>query len=147
MCHSRVQPVVQAVHAFRETLQSGLNQVQTSPTLPGGAKRPSDSLLRVLLPFGSNTAFRAGFVNQWGHLRFGMILEELDFFSCKAGETREVFSAWRPSLILTCFAVRSRGCSHRCLPAYRLERVVSHDFVGHGVHRPSGPSAPPPPLI
>jgi len=44
-------------------------------------KRPTDSLLRVALPFGSDPAYRAAFVNFRGHLRFGKILEELDFFA------------------------------------------------------------------
>lgn len=45
------------------------------------ARRPTDSLLRVELPFGSDPVFRAAFVNFRGHLRFGKVLEELDFFA------------------------------------------------------------------
>ena len=48
---------------------------------PHSARRPTDSLLRVELPFGSDPVFRAAFVNFRGHLRFGKILEELDFFA------------------------------------------------------------------
>jgi hypothetical protein len=67
------------MHAFREALVSDRSSVPVSAgTVP---KRPTDSLLRVILPFASNRDFRASFVNHWGHIRFGLLLEELDFFA------------------------------------------------------------------
>lgn len=63
---------------------------------PRPTRRPTDSLLRVTLPF-SDPAYRAAFVNFRGHLRFGRILEELDFFAgtiaylhCSDGSSTDV---------------------------------------------------------
>lgn len=44
-------------------------------------KRPSDSLLRVSLPFGSDPQLRRQYINFKGLLRVGKLLEELDSFA------------------------------------------------------------------
>jgi acyl-coenzyme A thioesterase 9 len=44
-------------------------------------KRPVDSRLTVLLPFGSDPELRAANVNRWGQLRVGKLLEEIDAFA------------------------------------------------------------------
>ena len=67
------------MHGFRNALVT--TRRIGAPPPNAGAKHPSDSLLRVMLPFGSNPDFRAGYINQWGHIRFGKVLEELDFFA------------------------------------------------------------------
>jgi acyl-coenzyme A thioesterase 9 len=50
-------------------------------------KSTDDSLLRVVLPFGSDPAFRAQYVNRWGQLRVGKLLEELDAFAANVAYT------------------------------------------------------------
>ena len=49
-------------------------------------KTPSDSLLRLALPFGSDAALRARFVTVNGRLRIGLLLEELDAFAATAAQ-------------------------------------------------------------
>ncbi len=43
--------------------------------------RPSDSLLKKDLKFGSNTRLREEYANHFGDIRVGMILEDLDAFA------------------------------------------------------------------
>lgn len=43
-----------------------------------GAKRPSESVYEKILPFGSDTKLRENYVNFFGDLRFGKLLEEMD---------------------------------------------------------------------
>jgi acyl-coenzyme A thioesterase 9 len=45
------------------------------------SKAPSDSLLTVLLPFGSDAELRRQFINYQGQLRVGKLLEEIDAFA------------------------------------------------------------------
>ncbi len=47
------------------------------PNMAHLMKRPSDSSLSVVLPFGSDPEFRKRYVNFRGQLRIGLLLEEL----------------------------------------------------------------------
>jgi acyl-coenzyme A thioesterase 9 len=44
-------------------------------------KSPAQTFLRVLLPFATDVTLRQQFVNKWGMLRVGKLLEELDAFA------------------------------------------------------------------
>lgn len=44
-------------------------------------KSPAQTFLRVLLPFATDHSLRQQFVNKWGMLRVGKLLEELDAFA------------------------------------------------------------------
>jgi len=46
-----------------------------TPSLGNITKRPMDSLLTVVLPFGSDAALRRQYVNFRGQLRVGRLLE------------------------------------------------------------------------
>lgn len=48
-------------------------------------KVPKDSLLSVVLPFGSDSGFKERYVNHWGQLRVGRLFEEIDVFAGMLG--------------------------------------------------------------
>ena len=56
-------------------------QLQPIGSLDHIVKQPSDSLLTVHLPFGSDASLRRQYVNFRGQLRVGKLLEELDAFA------------------------------------------------------------------
>lgn len=62
------------------TVKRDAGALRPAADLAAIVKRPSDSLLTVLLPFGSDARLRAQMVNFRGQLRVGRLLEELDSF-------------------------------------------------------------------
>jgi acyl-coenzyme A thioesterase 9 len=70
--------------ALRALHARGLDPLAALPqpaSLAHLKKAPRESLLRVRLPFRSDPRLRAQYVNKWGMLRVGKLLEELDSFA------------------------------------------------------------------
>ena len=64
--------------ALRAGTPLNLNPITSLDSI---VKRPRDSLLTVTLPFGSDAAFRAQYINWRGMIRIGKLLEEMDSFA------------------------------------------------------------------
>lgn len=66
--------------AYQQAQKEGRELPQPT-SLAHITKRPEETVLRVVLPFGSDPALRGQYVNKWGMLRVGKLLEELDAFA------------------------------------------------------------------
>lgn len=65
--------------------QVGLSHLNEVSDLSHLEKVTKDSLLSVVLPFGSDTGFKERYVNHWGQLRVGRLFEEIDVFAANIG--------------------------------------------------------------
>ena len=67
----------------QELLKQGkdITDLPQPTSLSSITKTIEDSYISVLLPFGTDIEFRNAYINRWGQLRVGKLLEEIDAFA------------------------------------------------------------------
>jgi acyl-coenzyme A thioesterase 9 len=78
--------------------QQQQQQQQQQPLLQHSLppKTPKDSFIEKILPFSKDKRLRNGYINHFGHLRVGLILEDLDRMAAAIaykhvlGESKEI---------------------------------------------------------